>query len=139
MMSSSQAHKQVHKASPRSLQALPGEVLVGGRPERCPCSQIAPSRHGRGPWLQRAQQLPPPAARGDPALGSWERKRRGWEKEKEGWEKEKKGWEKGGVAPVHPRLPSRGDEMGKERRFRGCHGSGSMGPWQDSKKYSLQA
>lgn len=27
----------------------------------------------------------------------------------------------------------------KERRFHGCHGSGSMGPWQESKKYSLQA
>lgn len=35
--------------------------------------------------------------------------------------------------------PSRQDLIGKERKFRGCHGSGSMGPRQENKIYSLQA
>lgn len=39
----------------------------------------------------------------------------------------------------HLSLPSPGEQRGKERRCRGCHGSGSMGSWQESKKYSLQA
>lgn len=118
-----------HPAPPK--HCLEKSQLVGGF-----------NYHVLPPWFPTAETGPFPSltwvaeGRAAPTSSSWKGNPAG-----RSWEMEEvaPALERGPATAVAPEAPQQSREMGKERRFRGCHGSGSMGPWQESRKYSLQA